>query len=117
MRFLPKTLAGLGVLGLVAGMTFVQPVFAQTAAPATAAPATTAPAPAAKPARRTRTAVAARPIPADMTCPGDKVVWVNTRSHKYRVQGQPLFGATKTGKFLCSKDADKEGDTPVKSKS
>ena len=48
--------------------------------------------------------------PAGMTCPRDKLVWVNTRSHIYHFQGERYFGSTKEGKFICERDADKEGD-------
>jgi hypothetical protein len=48
--------------------------------------------------------------PSGMTCPGDKLVWVNTRSHIYHFQGERYFGSTKEGKFICERDADKEGD-------
>jgi hypothetical protein len=36
--------------------------------------------------------------PAGMTCPGDKLVWVNTRSHIYHFKGERYFGSTKEGK-------------------
>jgi hypothetical protein len=52
--------------------------------------------------------------PAGMTCPGDKLVWVNTRSHVYHFQGERYFGSTKEGKFICERDADKEGDRPTR---
>ena len=52
--------------------------------------------------------------PAGMTCPGDKLVWVNTRSRVYHFQGERYFGSTKEGKFLCEHDADKEGDRPTR---
>jgi hypothetical protein len=45
-----------------------------------------------------------------MTCPGDKVVWVNTKSHVYHYQGERYFGSTKEGQFLCEQAAVKEGD-------
>jgi hypothetical protein len=48
--------------------------------------------------------------PSNMTCPGDKVVWVNSRSHIYHYQGERYFGSTKEGKFLCEKAAEQEGD-------
>ena len=48
-----------------------------------------------------------------MTCPGDKVVWVNTRSHIYHFQGERYFGSTKSGRFMCERDADKQGDRPT----
>jgi hypothetical protein len=50
--------------------------------------------------------------PPDMTCPGDQLVWVNTPSKIYHFKGTRDFGSTKTGKFLCQRDADKEGDRP-----
>ena len=48
-----------------------------------------------------------------MTCPGDKLVWVNTRSGVYHFQGERYFGSTKQSKFMCERDADKEGDRPT----
>lgn len=48
-----------------------------------------------------------------LRCPGDKVVWVNTRSGIYHFQGERWFGSTREGKFLCEHDADKEGDRPT----
>lgn len=47
--------------------------------------------------------------PSSMKCPGDKVVWVNTRSHVYHFEGDPYFGHTKHGKFMCEQAADKAG--------
>jgi len=61
----------------------------------------------------TSAALAQTPLhqpPAGMTCPSDKVVWVNTRSHVYHLKGERYFGSTKEGKFICEHDADKEGD-------
>ena len=51
--------------------------------------------------------------PPGMTCPGDKLVWVNTRSGIYHFQGERYFGSTKQGKFICERKADKEGDRPT----
>ena len=51
--------------------------------------------------------------PSGMTCPSDKLVWVNTRSHIYHFQGERYFDITKSGKFICEHDADKEGDRPT----
>jgi hypothetical protein len=53
--------------------------------------------------------------PAGMTCPGDKLVWVNTRSGVYHFQGEHYFGSTRRGKFICERDADAEGDRPTHS--
>ena len=54
-----------------------------------------------------------RTPPPGMTCPGDKLVWVNTRSGIYHFQGERYFGSTKQGKFICEREADKEGDRPT----
>jgi hypothetical protein len=48
--------------------------------------------------------------PAGMTCPDDKLVWVNTRSGTRHFQGDQYFGNTKRGKFICEHDADEEDD-------
>jgi hypothetical protein len=46
--------------------------------------------------------------PAGMSCPGDRLVWVNTPSGVYYFKGQRYFGCTKTGKFQCESDAVRE---------
>ena len=51
--------------------------------------------------------------PAGMSCTGDKIVWVNTRSGVYHFQGERYFGSTKVGKFMCEQAADREGDRPT----
>jgi hypothetical protein len=51
--------------------------------------------------------------PPDASCPGDKVVWVNTRSGIYHFRGERYFGSTKQGKFICEREADGEGDRPT----
>jgi hypothetical protein len=48
--------------------------------------------------------------PSNMTCPGDKIVWVNQKSHIYHYEGERYFGSTQQGKFICEKAAVKEGD-------
>ncbi len=53
--------------------------------------------------------------PPGMACPGDRIVWVNTRSGVYHFQGQRYFGSTQQGKYICQRDADAEGDRPTKS--
>ena len=45
-----------------------------------------------------------------MSCPGDRLVWVNIPSRIYHFQGQRYFGCTNSGKFLCEHDAVSEGD-------
>lgn len=48
------------------------------------------------------------------SCPGDRVVWVNTNSGVYHYQGERYFGNTKQGKFACEKQALGEGDRPTR---
>jgi hypothetical protein len=52
--------------------------------------------------------------PARMTCPGDVIVWVNTRSGVYHFEGERYFGSTKSGKFMCDMEAQAEGDRPTR---
>ena len=52
--------------------------------------------------------------PAASTCPGDRVVWVNTRSGIYHFAGERYFGRTREGKFMCQHAADQEGDRPTR---
>jgi hypothetical protein len=51
--------------------------------------------------------------PSGMSCPGDKLVWCNTPSHIYHFQGERYFGCTKTGEFLCQKEAESKGCRPT----
>jgi hypothetical protein len=53
-------------------------------------------------------------VRANISCPGDRVVWVNTRSHVYHFQGETWFGHTKHGRFECEKQAQGEGDRATK---
>ncbi len=43
-------------------------------------------------------------------CPADEVVWVNTKTGVYHLQGERWYGATKDGVYMCRKEADAEGD-------
>ena len=52
--------------------------------------------------------------PHRMSCHGDKLVWVNTKSGVYHFKGERDYGSTKEGKFICQKQADAEGDRPTK---
>jgi hypothetical protein len=49
----------------------------------------------------------------DISCPGDRIVWVNTNSGVYHYQGERWFGRTKHGQFECEKQAAAEGDRPT----
>jgi hypothetical protein len=52
--------------------------------------------------------------PPQLSCPGDVVVWVNTRSSIYHYRGERYFGSTQQGKFICEKATLREGDRPTR---
>jgi hypothetical protein len=93
------------------------PAAAPAAAP-TAEPAEKSAPPAPPPTRST-----ARPAPAVPTgagqfrteaqakghCPSDIVVWVNLTSKIYHFAGHKSYGTTKSGAYMCEKDATSEG--------
>jgi hypothetical protein len=60
-------------------------------------------------AKKAHTTTSPQTPPSTMKCPGDKIVWVNTRSHVYHFEGDANFGNTRHGKFMCEQDADKAG--------
>jgi hypothetical protein len=45
-------------------------------------------------------------------CPHDIVVWLNTKSRYYHYKGQPWYGTTDVGAFVCKAEADMAGDLP-----
>ena len=49
-----------------------------------------------------------------ISCPSDRVVWVNTNSGVYHYRGERWFGRTKDGQFECERQARAEGDRPTK---
>ncbi len=61
--------------------------------------------------RRGRTAVVstganefATEMEAKAHCPGETVVWANTRSKVYHFEGSRAFGKTRRGAYMCEKD-------------
>ena len=43
-------------------------------------------------------------------CAGDPVVWVNlSGSRAYHMSGDKFYGKTKTGAYMCQKEADQSG--------
>lgn len=42
-------------------------------------------------------------------CGAVKPVWVNTKSHAYHEAGDPYYGKTKHGKYLCPSQAKAQG--------
>ncbi len=104
------------------------PAAAPAAAPAPApAPAPIGPAPAPTYQPKPKPMQAARPTGAGQfaseqeakaRCPGDTVVWVNTKgkSHTYHYSGSRWFGTTKQGAYMCEADAGAAGYHASKSK-
>ena len=43
-------------------------------------------------------------------CPRDEVVWLNTNSGIYHEKGMRWYGRTKSGAYVCRKEADAAGD-------
>jgi len=43
-------------------------------------------------------------------CPRDEVVWLNTRTSIYHEKGMRWYGRTKSGAYVCKKEADAAGD-------
>ena len=42
-------------------------------------------------------------------CPADAVVWLNTSSANYHFKGDPWYGHTQRGTYVCKAEADKDG--------
>jgi hypothetical protein len=58
-------------------------------------------------------ALAQSPAPQKPTCAaGDPVVWVNSSSKVYHMQGDKYYGNTKHGNYACKSAADAAGDKP-----
>jgi hypothetical protein len=47
-------------------------------------------------------------------CPGDTVVWVNLDSKVYHFAGTRNYGTTKSGAYMCEKDATAAGSRAAK---
>lgn len=97
------------------------PTAAAPAAPPPSAPASPPPASSPAPAPAARTTARTAPAPAAGTpaganqyvaegeakarCPGDTVVWTNLDSKIYHFAGHQDYGHTKSGAYMCEKDA------------
>jgi hypothetical protein len=49
------------------------------------------------------------PTMSNTNCPGDVLVWVNTKSGVYHLPGTRWYGATRRGMYMCRHAADAEG--------
>jgi hypothetical protein len=51
-----------------------------------------------------------RPVPGNVTCAGGALpVWANPRSHAYHLPGDPLYGRTRHGMYMCRQTATAAG--------
>jgi hypothetical protein len=47
---------------------------------------------------------------AQQHCPADTVVWVNLPSGVYHFKGERWYGNTRSGGYVCQREADHAGD-------
>jgi hypothetical protein len=47
---------------------------------------------------------------AQQHCPKDVVVWLNLPTGIYHMRGERWYGRTKSGAYVCEKEADQAGD-------
>src|SRR5215475_13747872 len=82
-----------------------------TAAPGPrgAAPARQQPAPTRRAAAPTGTNEFSTETEAKAHCPGDTVVWANTKSRIYHFSGHRSYGNTKAGAYMCERDTGAAG--------
>ena len=51
--------------------------------------------------------------PGNLRCGGTKPVWVNMHSKAYHEVGDPYYGRTKNGQYMCLADAQAKGFHPA----
>jgi hypothetical protein len=51
---------------------------------------------------------------AQQHCPTDTVVWLNLPTGIYHFKGQRWYGKTKSGAYVCRREADEAGDRATK---
>ena len=51
---------------------------------------------------------------AQQHCPDDTVVWLNLPTAIYHFKGQRWYWRTKSGAYVCRKEADQVGDRPTR---
>jgi len=99
VRFsIPVMLAALVTIGCSGGASNTSSTATTAPQAVTTAATTTMQGPAAAPA----------PIPASLTCKG-AIVWVNMSKKAYHMAGDPFYGRTKNGMYMCQAAADAKG--------
>ena len=51
---------------------------------------------------------------AQQHCPQDTVVWLNLPTGVFHFRGQRWYGKTKSGTYVCKKEAEQDGDRATK---
>lgn len=54
-----------------------------------------------------------QPIPAGLNCGATKPVWVNLHTKAYHEPGDPYYGRTKNGQYMCPSAAAQQGYHPA----
>jgi len=113
------------VVLITALLAFASPAFAQSRAMAVPNPMQSG-APAAPVMPRTASPMPRKPDSsatqfgseplAQAHCAGDNVVWVNLRSKAYHLKGTKFYGNTKSGAYMCQRDATAGGMHAAQSK-
>ena len=115
MHWLINAFLGAGIVLIVAAPL---PAHSQQRSPTNpAAPTHTATPPAAPSTRAPATDNTGRfdtEAAAKARCPSDTVVWVNLKSKIYHFSGHADYGHTKSGTFMCEKDAMAGGSRAAK---
>ena len=107
---LPTTILHAGIIIMLAAPL---PALSQQRSPTTSAtpthPAAPPTAPSARTPATTNTGRFDTEAAAKARCPTDTVVWVNLSSKIYHFSGHADYGRTKSGTFMCEKDATAGG--------
>ena len=48
-------------------------------------------------------------MPPTLHCGSQPVVWANTKRHVYHMASDPYYGRTKSGQYMCMRDAENAG--------
>jgi hypothetical protein len=54
-----------------------------------------------------------QPVPAGLNCGAVKPVWVNLHTKAYHEAGDPYYGRTKNGQYMCPSVAAQQGYHPA----
>jgi hypothetical protein len=47
-------------------------------------------------------------VPSTLKCTG-AIVWINMKTKSYHMAGDPFYGRTRSGQYMCQSDADAKG--------